>query len=24
LVETIYANQKGETLLKSVQTHVLR
>jgi hypothetical protein len=24
LVETIYSNQKGETLLKSLQTHVLR
>ena len=24
LVETIYGNQKGETLLKSLQTHILR
>ena len=24
LVETIYANQKGETLLKALQTHILR
>lgn len=24
LVETVYCNQKGETLLKSLQTHILR
>jgi len=24
LVETLYANQKGETLLKALQTHILR
>ena len=24
LVETVYANQKGETLLKALQTHILR